>query len=147
MFRTRLVSAICLLLAGPFALAGGHHNQLNLTKGATPLAHDIYDLHMTILWICVAIGMLVFSIMLYSMVRHRKSRGAQASEFHESTIVELLWTIVPFFILLGMAIPATKVLIKMYNTDDAAVNCKKLQVINGSGNMNILMKVSTFLAT
>ncbi|MFB6259492.1 MAG: cytochrome c oxidase subunit II transmembrane domain-containing protein, partial [Thiohalorhabdaceae bacterium] len=67
---------------------------------------------------CVVIGVVVFGTMIYSIVRFRKSKGAEASQFHESTTVEIIWTIVPFLILIGMAIPATGTLITMENTAD-----------------------------
>ena len=99
-------------------------SKLNLHKGVTPVAHEIYHLHMIVLWVCVAIGVIVFGIMLFAMIFHRKSKGHKASEFHESVFVEILWTVVPFLILFGLAIPATKVLINMYNTDDSAITVK-----------------------
>jgi cytochrome c oxidase subunit 2 len=77
---------------------------------------------MLILWICTIIGLLVFGVMFYSIYAHRKSKGAKASSFHESTTVEILWTIVPFFILIAMAVPATKTLIEVYSFDDSDVD-------------------------
>lgn len=90
---------------------------LNLTQGVSPISHDVYDLHMMIFWVCVVIGLIVFSAMFYSMYHHRKSKGAKAAEFHSHPWLEITWTIVPVFILIAMAIPATKVLFKM--NDDA----------------------------
>ncbi|MBW8191233.1 cytochrome c oxidase subunit II [Neiella marina] len=92
---------------------------LNLTKGVTDISDRVYDLHMTIFYICCIIGFLVFGVMFYSIVRHRKSRGVKPANFHESTKIELLWTAIPFVILIGMAIPATNTLIAMENSDDA----------------------------
>ena len=83
--------------------------------GVTSTSREIYDLHMLIFWICVAIGVVVFGAMLYSMIAHRKSVGHEPANFHESTKLELAWTIVPVFILIGMAIPATDVLVRMYD--------------------------------
>jgi cytochrome c oxidase subunit 2 len=83
------------------------------------VGQQIYDLHMLILWICTIIGALVFGVMFYSIYAHRKSKGAKASSFHESTTVEILWTIVPFFILIAMAVPATKTLIEVYDFEDS----------------------------
>lgn len=105
------------LLATGRAYAGW--GALNMPEGVTPLSEEVYDLHMLILWICVIIGIVVFGVMLYSIVRHRKSQGASASHFHESTTVEIIWTIIPFLILVGMAIPATGTLIKMEDTAEA----------------------------
>jgi cytochrome c oxidase subunit 2 len=95
-----------------------------MTRGVTDVSHSVYDLHMTIFWICVAIGVVVFGVMFYSIFKHRKSKGAVASNFHDNTTVEILWTIVPAIILIVMAIPATTVLIDMYDTSDADVDIK-----------------------
>nr|WP_081475666.1 cytochrome c oxidase subunit II [Microbulbifer agarilyticus] len=92
---------------------------VNMTQGVTEVSRTTYDLHMLIFWICVAIGVVVFGVMFYSMWRHRKSKGYQAAQFHESTLVELAWTIVPTLILIGMAIPATKTLYDIYDTKEA----------------------------
>ena len=92
--------------------------------GVTEVGESVYHLHMTIFWICVAIGVVVFGVMFWSIINHRKSKGAQPAQFHESTAVEILWTIIPFVILIGMAVPATGTLIKMYDASDAAVDIK-----------------------
>lgn len=89
---------------------------LNMTKGVTEISREIHNLHMLIFWICVAIGICVFSVMFYAIIWHRKSRGATAAHFHENTFVEIIWTIIPFTILILMAIPATQLLIKMHDT-------------------------------
>lgn len=94
---------------------------LNMTRGVTPISRDVYDLHMLILWICVAIGVVVFGVMFYSIYHHRKSRGAVPAKFHESTAVEILWTAVPFLILVSMGVAATKTLVAMEDTRDADV--------------------------
>lgn len=100
------------------------NSQYNMPVGVTPISHDIYKLHMTIFWICVAIGVAVFGVLIYSLIQHRKSKGHKAADFHESLGVEITWTIIPFLILIGMAIPATKVLIAMEDDSDADVNIK-----------------------
>ena len=92
---------------------------LNMTEGVTPISHDLYDLHMIVLWICVAIGVLVFGAMAWSILLHRKSRGAVAANFHESTMVEIIWTIAPLAVLIGIAIPATGTLLDL---EDAKTN-------------------------
>ncbi|PHS72440.1 MAG: cytochrome c oxidase subunit II [Cycloclasticus sp.] len=97
---------------------------LNMPVGVTETSRQVYDLHMLILWVCVAIGVVVFGAMIYSMIYHRKSRGAVASHFHESMTAELVWTVVPFIILIVMAIPATKVLIDMHDTSEADMTVK-----------------------
>ena len=80
---------------------------MNMSPGATESSNQVFDLHMTILWICVAIGIVVFGIMFWSIFAHRKSKGHEPAHFHENTVVEILWTIIPFAILVIMAIPAT----------------------------------------
>jgi len=95
---------------------------LNIPEGVTKISESVHGLHMTIFYICVVIAVIVFGVMLYSIIYHRKSRGAQAANFHESTTVEILWTIIPLLILVGMAVPATQTLIDMYDADDAEVD-------------------------
>ena len=107
-----------LLLA---ATANANDMPLNMTKGVTEISQQVYDLHMTIFWICCVIGAVVFGIMFWSIVRHRKARGVQPAQFHESTKVEILWTAIPVVILILMAIPATKTLIAMEDTTEADV--------------------------
>ncbi len=97
---------------------------LNLTPGVTPFSRTIYDLHMLILWVCVVIGVVVFGLMLYSILKFRKSQGAQAAQWHESTKVEVLWTLIPFLILVGIAVPATKALIMMEDVSGADMTIK-----------------------
>lgn len=97
---------------------------LNMPRGVSPLSHDIYQLHMTVFWICVVIGVLVFTAMFYSMYYHRKSRGHQAASFHSHPWLEITWTILPALILVLMAIPATKVLFNMNNNDQEELTIK-----------------------
>ena len=97
---------------------------LNMTRGATAISREVHDLHMLIFWICVAIGVVVFGVMFWSIYHHRKSRGAVPAQFHESTLVEVLWTIVPMAILIAMAVPATKTLIRMADARDAELTIK-----------------------
>nr|WP_246439250.1 cytochrome c oxidase subunit II [Teredinibacter franksiae] len=96
--------------------------RLNMTEGVTSVSQEVFGLHMTILWWCVAIGVVVFGVMFYSMIVHRKSRGAKAANFHESTTLEIIWTVIPFLILIFMAIPATTTLKKLYDTDNADID-------------------------
>ena len=117
----RLVMLLIGLMASPALWAEW---AFNMPEGVTDLSRSIYDLHMTIFWITVVIGVLVFGVMFWSVIFHRKSRGAKASEFHESTLVEILWTSIPFAILVIMAIPATKTLIEVYDADNADIDIK-----------------------
>jgi len=86
---------------------------LNMTEGVTPISRQIYGLHMLVFWICVVIGVVVFAAMAWSIFHHRKSKGAQAANFHESTTVEIIWTVVPLAILIGIAVPATGTLLDL----------------------------------
>ncbi len=95
---------------------------VNLTQGVTDISREVYGLHMLIFWICVAIGVVVFGVMLWALIHHRKSRGAEAHNFHENVVVEIAWTIIPFVILIAMAVPATATLVKMYDQSEAEVD-------------------------
>lgn len=97
---------------------------LNLPIGVTELSRDVHDLHMQILWICVAIGVVVYGVLVYSLIHHRKSKGVVPAKFHENHKVEIVWTIIPFVILIAMAIPATKVMIKIYDTRESDMTVK-----------------------
>lgn len=109
-----------LLCAGLFfALPVVADWQLNLKEGATEISRSVYGLHMTIFYVCVAIAVVVFGVMLWSIIHHRKSRGAKAAHFHEHTWVEVLWTIIPFFILVAMAVPASSTLIEIYDKSES----------------------------
>lgn len=110
-----LVSSPLLLLSQLSVAQDVERWQYNMTEGVTPVSRDVYGLHMDIFWWCVGIAVVVFGVMFYTMIVHRKENGAKAENFHESTLLEILWTIVPFVILIIMAIPATKSLIKIYD--------------------------------
>ncbi len=97
---------------------------LNMTPGVTGTSNEIFSLHMTILWICVAIGVVVFGVMFWSILAHRKSEGHKPAHFHENTAVEVAWTIIPFVILVIMAIPATATLVDMYDTEESDIDIK-----------------------
>jgi cytochrome c oxidase subunit 2 len=106
-----------------FMSAANAEYKLNLTEGVTPISQDLYGLHMLVFWICVVIAALVFGIMAWSIFYHRKSRGAKASNFHESTTVEIIWTIAPLLILIAVAVPATSTLLDLEDaTTDADIN-------------------------
>ena len=124
MLNARALAATALL-----PLAANAQNQINMSTGIseagaviTDLGAEIYVLHMLIFWICVGIGIGVFGVMLYSIYAHRKSKGVEASQFHENTRVEIAWTVVPFIILVGMAVPATSTLLEVYDNDDAEMS-------------------------
>ena len=91
----------------------------NMTEGVTHVSQDIHGLHMEMFWWCVGIGVVVFGVMFFSMIVHRKSRGVKPAHFHESTALEILWTVIPVAILILMAMPATKSLINLYDASEA----------------------------
>lgn len=99
-------------------------NELNLPVGVTPISRQAYDLHMLMLWICVIIGIIVFGAMFVAIVRHRKSAGRQPAQFHHSTAAEIAWTIIPFVILVGFAVPATRALVNMEDTSESELTLK-----------------------
>lgn len=115
-----VIAATWLILVAP-GLTG---NAINMPRGVSSLSISHYELHMTVLWICVIIGILVFSAMFVSIVLHRKSRGHVAAKFSHSTTAEIIWTIIPVLILVGMAIPATTALIKMEDSSGAEMTVK-----------------------
>ena len=97
---------------------------LNMPVGVTELSEEIHGLHMLIFWICVLIAAAVFGAMIYSIVKFRHSQGAVPASFDHSTRVEVIWTIVPIAILVGMAIPAAETLIKIEDTRNADLTVK-----------------------
>jgi cytochrome c oxidase subunit 2 len=104
-----VIATFWLLLAAP----GYTGNEINMPRGVTSQSMMSYQLHMVILWICVIIGVIVFSAMFISIVLHRKSKGYEAARFTHSATAEIIWTIIPVLILVAMAVPATRALINM----------------------------------
>ena len=124
-----------LLLAAGAAFSGAAHavsdlaggpsvRQLNLPVGVTKIAQEQYFLHNAMMVLCTVIFVAVFAIMFYSIWRHRKAAGHKAANFHESVVVEVIWTIVPFLIVIVMALPATKVLVAQKDTTNADLTIK-----------------------
>ena len=116
----RMLAAVAACLVAGAALA----NRYNLQEPQSIIAHQIYNLHTDIMWIILGIFVVVFGFMTYAIVMHRKSVGHQAAQFHEHVGVEITWTIIPFFILLFMAWPATKTIIAMKDTSSADITIK-----------------------
>ena len=110
------------LMFGPVVFAG--FDELNMPRGVTQISKTAYDVHMLMLYICIIIGVVVFGAMIYSIINHRKAAGHQAAQFHHSTFAEIVWTVIPFFILVGFAVPATKGLIVMEDTSEADITIK-----------------------
>lgn len=126
--------ASALLLAGAW-MAGAAHavsdlpggpavNQLNLHPPVTRIAEEQHFLHWMMLIICTVIFVGVFAVMFYSIWKHRRSQGAKSANFHESVTVEVVWTVIPFLIVIGMALPATKVLVAQKDTTNADLTIK-----------------------
>jgi cytochrome c oxidase subunit 2 len=95
-----------------------------MTQGVTKVSHEVYDLHMLVLWIVTIVGIGVFAVIIYSLINHRKSKGAVAAQFHENTTIEVIWTAIPLIILVAIAVPATKTLLQMEDTSDSDLSVK-----------------------
>jgi len=95
---------------------------LNMTRGVTTTSEAVYGLHMTIFYICLVIAIVVFGVMFWSIFHHRKSKGAKAAQFHGNVVIEVVWTIIPFIILIAMAVPATRTLIDMYDPTESDID-------------------------
>src|SRR5690554_4826278 len=128
MKKVKGVMGIGALLFSGAALAqvgdmpgGPRVNQLNLTRGVTQISNELADLHWLLLVICAAIFVGVFGVMIYSIVMHRKSKGAVPAKFHEHVGVEIAWTVIPFLIVIAMAVPATRAVVAMKDTSSADV--------------------------
>ncbi len=96
----------------------------NMTEGVTQISKEVFDLHMLIFYICCVIGVVVFGAMAVSLIRDRKSKGVAPADFHESVLLEFVWTAIPFAILIAIAIPAAKVLIDMEDVSEAEMTVK-----------------------
>ncbi len=122
--QVSLWQLINVLFVGFATSVNAEENTLNMTRGVTGISNEVYDLHMLIFYICCAIAVVVFGAMFYSMYHHRKSKGAVAANFHESTKVEVIWTVIPIIILVLMAIPATRTLVAMEDTSQSDLTIK-----------------------
>ncbi|MDX2346448.1 MAG: cytochrome c oxidase subunit II [Legionella sp.] len=120
-----IASYLCMLFVTPaYAEVMPDPWQLNMFKGVTPISRDIYSLHMIAMWVCAAIGVVVFGIMIYALIYHRKSRGYTAASFHDNTRLEIVWSIIPFVILVALAIPATRILVNLEDSSEADITIK-----------------------
>ncbi len=127
-FHTIKNAARAAILLGSGLLAGTAQalalKDYNTPVGVTPISHEVYGLHMMVFWVCFWIGVVVFGVMLIAIFRFRKSKGAQPAHFHDSTVLEVSWTIVPVIILVAMAIPAAKGLVRMADSSDPDMSIK-----------------------
>lgn len=117
----RLIGGVLL---APYAGLASAAYQLNFQPPVTRIASEIYDLHMLMMYVILVIFCIVFGVMFYSIYAHRKSVGHKAEQFHENTTVEIIWTVIPFLILVGMAWPATKTLIAFKDTANPDITIK-----------------------
>jgi cytochrome c oxidase subunit 2 len=118
-WMTTMIRKLLLSLTGLLVSAAAVADwELNMPRGVTELSAETHDLHMMMFWWCVAIGVVVFGAMFYSLFKHRKSVGAKADQFSHNTTAEVVWTVVPVLILLLMAVPAAETLIKLEDSRD-----------------------------
>ncbi|MGL6028899.1 MAG: cytochrome c oxidase subunit II, partial [Legionella sp.] len=125
--RLKICNVVVMLsavFAAPSALAAADYWQLNMYKGVTPLSQDMYFLHMVCMAVCAVIGVVVFGVMIYSLIHHRKSKGYKPASFHDNPKLEIVWSIIPFLILVGLAIPATRVLMRMDDSSASEITVK-----------------------
>ena len=120
MVRAALAAAMWGAASGAVAV----QSRFNLAPPKTPIAEEIYSLHNLMLIICTAIFVAVFSVMFYSIWKHRRSKGAVAANWHENTTVEIIWTVIPFIIVIVMALPATRTVVAMKDTSNADLTVK-----------------------
>lgn len=117
----RVAGLISLMLFSGQLLAG---YQMDMKPGVTSFSQGAYEIHTMVMWICVVIGVVVFGAMTYSIIKHRKSKGAEAASFDDNTTVEIVWTVIPFLILIAMAVPATTVLLEMEDVSNSDMSIK-----------------------
>jgi cytochrome c oxidase subunit 2 len=117
-------AALAAAMWGAAGSAVAIQSRFNLAPPKTPIAEEVYSLHNLMLIICTAIFVAVFSVMFYSIWKHRKSKGAVAANWHENTTVEIIWTVIPFIIVIVMALPATKTVIAMKDTSNSDLTIK-----------------------
>jgi cytochrome c oxidase subunit 2 len=123
MLNRKVLSALGGLLAALPAFA--YDSSYNMPAGVTDVAREVHGLHMTVFWVCVAIAVAVFGVMVYSIVSFRKSKGAVADQtMLHSTKVEIIWTVIPVLILISLAVPAAKTLVRMEDTRNAEISIK-----------------------
>jgi len=152
MFGLAATAGIPAWAADPNITGRPQEHQLNMQTPVSAVGHDIYDLHNWMMIVCLVIFVGVFGVMFYSVFKHRKSLGHKAATFHESTAVEIAWTIVPFLIVIGMALPATRTVVALKDTSNADITIKATGMqwkwgydyLNGEGEgISFLSNLST----
>ena len=125
MIRKALVSLAAMAALSPAAHADSGWGLLNMTQGVTDISRKIYSLHMLIFWVCVIIGIVVFGVMIWSLVKFRKSQGSIAdTTMVHNTKVEIVWTVIPVAILVAMAVPAANTLVQLEDTRNTEITIK-----------------------
>jgi len=119
----KLFSLICLAVCSSPGVVFADYD-LNLIEGVTSISKSAYDLHMLVMWVVTIVGIIVFGVIIWSLIYHRKSKGAVAAQFHESTMVEIIWTVIPLVVLVLIAIPATSALIELEDTSNSDITIK-----------------------
>jgi cytochrome c oxidase subunit II len=117
-------AALATMITGAAGSAAAIQSRFNLAPPVTPVAQEVYSLHNLMLVICTVIFVAVFSVMFYSVWKHRKSKGAVAANWHENTTVEIIWTVIPFIIVIVMALPATRTVVAMKDTSNSDLTIK-----------------------
>jgi cytochrome c oxidase subunit 2 len=125
MINRKLFSTLALTVLGPtLASPAWSDFVLNMPEGVTVTSHEIYSLHMRILWVCVAIGIGVYAAMIYAIVKFRKTDGAQPAKFTHNSTIEVVWTAIPALILVVLAVPAAETLVRMEDTRGSDLTIK-----------------------
>lgn len=122
LFKTAVLTGLVALSQPLYAAID--HWQMNMPVGVTPLSKEMYNLHMIAIYICAVIGVIVFGVMFYALIHHRKSKGHKPAVFHENLRLEIIWTIIPFVILVALAVPATQTLMRMEDNSNADLTIK-----------------------
>lgn len=118
MIRKSILSLLTLCLAGTVKAEWA----LNMPKGITDLSVETYDIHMMVFWWCVAIGIIVFSVMIFALFKHRKSKGVKPATFSHSMTAEVIWTTIPVVILMLIAVPVAETMIKLEDSRDVDIS-------------------------
>lgn len=123
-FRSAMITVLTFMSGAAFASDADMPSNINMPQGVTPISHNAWWIHMFAFWVCVGIGVVVFGLMIWSIIFHRKSVGYKAAHFHDNTFFEVTWTIIPFIILIALSIPAAKGLVRIYDTSEPDMTVK-----------------------
>lgn len=125
LFQRSAAGLVSLMISGAtFASDWTERSDIDLRPGVTQASQDVHDLHTLVLWVVTVIGLLVFGLIIYSVIRHRRSKHPTPASFHENILLEVMWTVIPFVILIAMAVPATRVLVHLDDTSESDLTVK-----------------------